>query len=190
MVECQAALQAPKSILTIPGGYGLGHKMIRTVWLAVICLTLVSALAVGKAVRAPADPKGPELSADETTVVVGHAQDTLSKADRLEINHVRHEIPPQPVLQSIEPAVPVVTPPRPPMETKIISRHWHDPNAFSSSLKNSKQIETNNKSKNVDRKRSQAADRSKPAEPVKPCSRPVPLGDLLRSVKLSPGCTS
>ena len=89
--------------------------MIRTVWLAIICLVLVSALAAGKALRTPADPAVAELSADETTVGIGHAQDTLSKADRLEINYVRQEIPSQPVLQSIEPAAPVVIPPKPPI---------------------------------------------------------------------------
>jgi hypothetical protein len=167
--------------------------MIRTVWLAIICAVLVSALAVGKALRTPADPASAELSADETTVGIGHAQDTLSKADRLEINYVRPEIPSQPVLQSIEPAAPVVTPPRPPMETKIISRHWRDPNAFSSSLKNAKptkQSDSNKTSKNVDRKRNQAADRSKSAEPVKPCNRLGPIADLLKSVNLSPACAS
>lgn len=167
--------------------------MIRTVRLAIICVVLVSALAAGKALRTPADPAVAELSADETTVGIGHAQDTLSKADRLEINYVRQEIPSQPVLQSIEPAAPVVTPPRPPTETKIISRHWRDPNAFSSSLKNSKptkQTDSNKTSKNVDRKRNQAADRSKSAEPVKPCNRLGPIGDLLKSINLAPACTS
>jgi hypothetical protein len=167
--------------------------MIRTVWLAIVCLALVGALAAGKALKTPADPTVAELSADQTTVGIGNAQDTLSKADRLEINYVRQETPPQAVLQSIEPAAPVVTPSSPPMENKIISRHWRDPNAFSSSLKDSKptkQTESNKTSKNVDRKRNQAADRSKPAEPVKPCNRLGPIGDLLRSVNLSSSCAS
>jgi hypothetical protein len=166
--------------------------MIRTVWLAIVCLALVSALAAGKALRTPAGPTAAEISADESTVGIGVAQDTLSKADRLQINYVRQETPPQANLQSIEPIAPVTTPPSRPMETKIISRHWRDPNAFSSSLKNSKQTkqtDTNKKSKNVDRKPNQAADRSRSAEPAKPC-RPGPFGDLLRSVNLSPACAS
>ena len=181
--------------------------MIRTVWLAIICVVLVSALAAGKALRTPADLAVAELSADETAVdetIVGetsvgetsvgmaYAQDTLSKADRLEINYVRPEILPQPVLQATAPAAPVVTPPKPPAETKIISRHWRDPNAFSSSLKNSKparQSDSSKTSQNVDRKRNQAADRSKPAEPVKPC-RLGAIGDLLKSINLSPACAS
>jgi hypothetical protein len=164
--------------------------MIRTVWLAIVCLALVSALAAGKALRTPAGPTAAEISADESTVGIGVAQDTLSKADRLQINYVRQETPPQANLQSIEPIAPVTTPPSRPMETKIISRHWRDPNAFSSSLKNSQPTESKKKSKNVDRKRNQAADRSRPSEPVKPCSRPGPFGDLLRAVNLSPACAS
>jgi len=164
--------------------------MIRTVWLAIVCLALVSALAAGKALRTPAGPTAAEISADESTVGITDAQDTLSKADRLEINYVRQETPPQAVLQSIEPTAPVVTPPRPPVETKIRTRHWRDPNAFSSSLKDSQRTESKKTSKNVDRKRNQAADRSKPSEPVKPCSRPGPVGDLLRAVNLSPACAS
>jgi len=164
--------------------------MIRTVWLATLCLALVSALAAGKALRTSADRTVPELTADQTTVGIGQAQDTLSKADRLEITYVRHEIPPQPVLQSIELIVRAVTPPSPPVETKIISRHWRDPNATSSSLKDSQRTESKKKNKNTDSKRNQAAERSKPSEPVKPCSRPGPFGDLLRAVNLSPACAS
>ena len=167
--------------------------MIRTVWLAIICVVLVSALAVGKGLRTPADPAVAEPSADATTVGMGHAQDTLSKADRLEINYVRPEFPSQPVLPPVAPAAQVVTPPKPPAETKIISRHWRDPNAFSSSLKNAKptkQSDSSKTSKNTDPKRNHAADRSKSAEPVKPCHRLGPIGDLLKSINLSSACPS
>ena len=168
--------------------------MIRTVWLAIICLVLVSALAAGKALRMSVEPAAGELAADATTVGMAHAQDTLSKADRLEISHLRQESSSQSVLPSSEPTVPgIVIPPTLPMEPKIISRHWRDPNAFSSSPKNAKPARPTDPSKtsrNVDRKRNQAADRSKPAEPVKPCTRPGPIGDLLRSVNLSPACAS
>jgi len=58
---------------------------MRTVWLATICLAVLSALAVGKAFRTPADIVA-EAPIDQMTVGTGLAQDTLSKADRLEIN--------------------------------------------------------------------------------------------------------
>lgn len=164
--------------------------MIRTVWLAIVCLALLSALTVGKAVRTPADLAAAGISTDTSTVGIADAEHALSKADRLEINYVRQETPPQAVLQSIEPTAPVIIPPSPPVETKIISRHWRDPHAFSPSLKDSRRSESKKKSQNVDRKRNQAADRSKPSEPVKPCSRPGPFGDLLRAVNLSPACSS
>jgi hypothetical protein len=164
--------------------------MIRTVWFAVLCLAFVGALAAGKALRTPAGPTVAELPADDITVGIDRAQDTLSKADRLEVNYIREEIPPQPISQSIEPAALVVTPPTPRMETKIVSRHWRDPNALSSSSNDSQRTKSEKKSKNVDRKRNQAVDRSKSPEPVKPCSRPGPFGDLLRAVNLSPACAS
>ena len=168
--------------------------MIRTVWLAIICLMLIGALAAGKALMTPADLTVAALSAsaDETTVGIGQAQDTLSKSDRLEIAYVRQEIPSQPVLRSVEPTVPVVMPVSASIETKIISRHWRDPHAFSSrkNVKPTKATDLNKASKTVDRKRNDAADRSKPVEPVKPCSRLGPIGDLLRSVNLSSACTS
>ena len=108
--------------------------MIRTVWLAIVCLALLSALAVGQVLRTPAGIPAAEMSADGSTVGIADADHALSKADRLEINYVRQETPPQAVLQPIEPTAPVVIPPSPPVETKIISRHWRDPHASSPSL--------------------------------------------------------
>lgn len=164
--------------------------MIKTVWLAIVCLALLSALAVGQVLRTPAGIPAAEMSADGSTVGIADADHALSKADRLEINYVRQETPPQAVLQPIEPTAPVVIPPSPSVETKIISRHWRDPHASSPSLQDSRRSEFRKTRKNVDRKRNQAMDRSKPPDPVKPCSRPGPFGDLLRAVNLAPACAS
>jgi len=106
--------------------------MIRTVWLATICLAVLGALAIGKALT-PADPRVAERLADETTVGTDLAQDALSKADRREITYVRQDVPARSVLQPTEPIVPAVSSVPRPAETKIVSRHWHDPNAISSS---------------------------------------------------------
>jgi hypothetical protein len=66
-----------------------------------------------------------------------------------------------------------------------------DPNGISSSHKDSQRTESNKQGKSVDRKRNHAADRFKPSESVKPCSRrPSPFGDLLRTMKVSPACAS
>jgi hypothetical protein len=166
--------------------------MIRTVWLAIICLAVLSALAVAKALKTPADAIIAERPTDQMTVGADLAQDTLSKADRLEITYVRQEILPQSAMQPTKPFIPAVSSTTLPIETKISSRHWHDPNATTSppaKAKQAKQTGTN-KSKIVDRKGGQAADRSKPTEPMKPCSRPGAFGDFLRSLNLSPACDS
>src|SRR6202165_6383619 len=93
------------------GGYsaatGLGQRMIRTVWLATICLAVLSALALGKALRTPADSVVAERPADQMTVGTGLAQDTLSKADRLEITHGRQGIQSQPTAHHHQPLRPI-----------------------------------------------------------------------------------
>jgi hypothetical protein len=138
---------------------GLGLKMIRTIWLATICLAVLSSLAVGKAVmtRTPASPTAPPT--DLTTIGTGLTQDTLGKADRLEITNVRQEVPAASALQPTEPVVLAVASAPPPVANKIISRHWHDPNAFSSvtNSKQTKQPASSKKGKIVDRKGNQAA---------------------------------
>jgi hypothetical protein len=71
--------------------------MMRTVWLATTCLAVLGALAVAKALTTPVAPIV-ERQVDETTVSTGLAQDTLTKADRLEITYVRQETPAEPTL--------------------------------------------------------------------------------------------
>jgi hypothetical protein len=137
--------------------------MIRTIWLATICLAVLSTLAVGKAVMTRAPSSATERPTELTTISTGLTQDTLGKADRLEINYVRQEVPATSALQPTEPVVPTVAPaPPPPVENKIISRHWHDPHAFSSATKpkQTQQTASSKMDKTVGRKGNQAADRS------------------------------
>ena len=167
--------------------------MIRTIWLATICLAVLSSLAVGKALMTRADSPVAERLTGETTVGTGLVPDTLSKADRLEITYVRQEVPAPSAVQPAELIVPAVSSVTVPVANKIISRHWRDPNALSTSAaktKPTKQTAADKKSKTADRKANQAADRSKPADPVKPCSRPGAFGGILRSLNLSPACDS
>jgi hypothetical protein len=141
--------------------------MIRTVWLATICLAVLVSLAVGKALMTRADSVTTERPTDPTTVGAGLTQDTLSKADRLQITYVRQEVPAPSALQPTEPVVPAVASVTPAAENKTISRHGHDPNAFSSAAKpkQSRQTASNNKNKTVDRKDNRPADRSKSVKP-------------------------
>jgi len=113
---------------------------MRTVWLATICLAVLSALAVGKAFRTPADIVA-EAPIDQMTLGTGLAQDTLSKADRLEINYPRKEILLQPAVQPSEPIVPAVS--SVPQEALPSS---------AAKPKQEEQTGSNKKSKAVDRK--------------------------------------
>jgi len=169
--------------------------MIRTVWLALACLAVLGTLAVGKAAFttpvAPASGQGP---ANEATIGrTDFTQDTLAKGDRLEITYVHQEISAHSASQSTESLIPPVPTIVPPVERKIISRHWHDPYATLLSGAKSKQPKravADEKGKSVDPKGNQAADRSKPTEQVKPCNRTGAFDDVLRSLNLSPACDS
>jgi hypothetical protein len=128
---------------------------------------MLSALAAGKALMTRADSVVAVRPTDLTTIGAGLTQDTLRKADRLEITDVRQEVRAPSALQLTEPVVPTVSSVTPAAENKIISRHWHDPNPFSSTAKSiqTRQTASNNKNKTVDRKDNQALDRSKPVKP-------------------------
>src|SRR5437667_3749339 len=112
--------------------------MMRTVWLATTCLAVLGALAVAKALTTPVVPIVAR-QVDERIVSTGLAQDTLTKADRLEITYVRQETPAQPALHPTEPFISPAPTIVPPVETKVISRHWRDPNATTSSAVKFKQ---------------------------------------------------
>src|SRR3984893_436770 len=161
--------------------------MMRTVWRATTCLAVLSALAVGKVLTTPVAPASAHTAVDEATVGTDFNQDALAKGDRLEITYVHQETSTQATAsQPAEALVPPGPAIVPPVETKIISRHWHDPNATPLSATRSKQAVVTKKGKSVE----QAADRSKAIEPVKPCNRTGAFGDLLRSLNLSPACDS
>ena len=100
--------------------------MIRAVWLGTTCLAVIGALAAGKALTTPAASERPAV---ETTTGIGPGEETLTKADRLEIAYVRPEPPARPLLQPSEPPLPAIRSAVPPAETKIVSRHWRDLNA-------------------------------------------------------------
>jgi hypothetical protein len=134
--------------------------MMRKVWLATTCLAVLGALAVGQTLTLPVAPASAHR-ADEATVGTGFNQDALAKGDRLEITYVHQEISAQAIAsQPTEALVPPAPAIVPPVEPKIISRHWHDPNATLLSAARSKQAReavATKKGKSV----YQAADRSK-----------------------------
>jgi hypothetical protein len=159
-------------------------------WLTIACLAVLASLLVGKALKAPV-ALALVTATDETTIGTGSAQDPLTKADRLEFAYGRPEIPVQSALRPTEPLISSVPTGVPPVETKIVSRDWHDPDVTASlagKSKQSAQMATGKKS--VHPKGRRTADRSKPVGHGKPCHRTGAIGDLLKSLRLSPTCVS
>jgi hypothetical protein len=104
--------------------------MIRTIWLAIFCLTCLAALV---AIRIGATPvTRADASRLETTTPADTQQATSTKADKLKVSYI------EPAATTTATPVAIVPPdnaPKPaettvkPAETtiKIVSRHWHDP---------------------------------------------------------------
>jgi hypothetical protein len=159
-------------------------------WLTIACLAVLASLLVGKALKTPV-ALAAVAPIDETTIGTGSAQDPLTKADRLEFAHVRPEIPAQSALPPTQPLIPPVLTSVPPVKTKIVSRDWHDPDVTASLAGKSKQpAQMATGKKSVHPKGRRTADRSKPAGHGKPCHRTGTIGDLLKSLRLSPTCVS
>jgi len=106
----------------------------------------------------------------------------MTKADRLEIAHVRDPIALKPVMLVTK--APDETPSQPPgptaTTTKIVSRHWHDPSARKSAAARRIKGQQPKKRGNVDRE--------KPTVDLRPCRRPEGFAGLLRALNLTPGC--
>jgi hypothetical protein len=160
--------------------------MIRTVWLAAACSIVLGAMAAGKAAKTSATD---EKTAAGGTIGADLDQEPLIKADRLAVTYVRQETPSQSTLLPMETIVPDVPTAISPTETKIISRHWHDPNATNSLAAKSKRTAKKGKSA-ADSRDSQAVDHSKSGEQTKHCDRTAAFSGLLRSLNLAPPCDS
>jgi hypothetical protein len=167
--------------------------MVRTIWLAAICLAVLGAMAVGNVLKAPATPAIHETPADGATVDARKTQEPLAKADRLQIVNVHQEASTEMPSRPIEPVASDVPNSISPEETIIVNRHWHDPNDTNYATAKSKQFRgtaTARKGKSAaDPRGGQAADHTKPPAQTKPCNR-TGVGDFLRSLNLSPACDS
>jgi hypothetical protein len=167
--------------------------MIRTIWLALACLAVLGAVAVGKVLKTPATPTTRETPADGAAVDMGLTQEPLAKADRLQTTNVHQEASTEMTSRPIEPVASDVPNSISPEETIIVNRHWHDPNDTNYATAKSKQFRgaaTARKGKSAaDPRGGQAADHTKPPAQTKPCNR-TGVGDFLRSLNLSPPCDS
>lgn len=167
--------------------------MVRTIWLAVVCLAVLGAVAVGKVLKTPGTPTIHETPAAGVTVDAGATQEPLAKADRLQITNVHQEASTEAESQPIKPVVSDIPNSISPEESIIVNRHWHDPNDTNYAAAKSKQprgIAAARKDKSAaGPKGSQATDRSKLGAQTKPCNR-TGIGDFFRSLNLSPACDS
>jgi hypothetical protein len=157
--------------------------VIRTVWLAVLCSIGLGAMVV---IRAETWTPLPSVKAspEQTTVGESSSQDTLTKADKLEIAYVRDPVALKPVMLVTK--APDETPSQPPSPVatpKIVSRHWHDPNA-----KNSGAAPPGRRTKHQEPKTTKNVERAKAPVDLRPCRRPEGFAGLLRALSLSPGC--
>ena len=116
-------------------------------------------------------------------------QEPLGKADRLQITLVRQEAPSQPTETPADPTAPDVRKVISRAEPKIVSRHWHEPDATNFGVAKSKQAARKGGAAR-DPRDSQAADRSRPSEPTKRCDHTAVFGGLLRTLNLAPACDS
>lgn len=158
--------------------------VIRTVWLAVVGLSGLGAMvAINAETSTP--PPTVEASPDQATVGQAFSQDTLTKADRLDIAYVRRDD------ALVEPAMlvtksPDETPPPSPgpaTPPKIVSRHWHDPNARKSAA-----VSPGQRIRDREPKKSANVDRRKATVDPRTCRRSEGFAGLLKAFNLAPGC--
>jgi hypothetical protein len=134
----------------------------------------------------PTPPPNVEASPDQTTIATGSSQDTLTKADKLEVAYVPDPVPVKPVMLVTK--APDETPSQPlspPATPKLVSRHSHDPNA-----KKVAAVSPGRRIKGQESKKSKNVERAKLPVELRPCPRPEGFAGLLRVLNLSPGCDS
>jgi hypothetical protein len=160
---------------------------MRIVGLPIVCLVLLGAIAI-KAGTAASRPPDIEPMPDKTTAGSGVPQDTLTKADKLEIAYARKVAPVEPVAQFAK-ATPAPSLQLPTTVPKVASRHWHDPNSKKVTKRlQDQRIKTSQSKKGQDSKKSKNVEPPKAILDLRPCRRPEGFAGLLRALNLSPGC--
>jgi hypothetical protein len=160
-----------------------GLNVIRTVWLAVLCLIGLGAMVTIKA-GTPPPPPNARASPDETTIAGASSRDTLTEADKLETAYVHTPLVEEPAMQVTKATN--ETPPVPLRSTtapKVVSPHWHDPD-----VKKSASVSPGRSTKIQQPKNGKSVDGGKATIDPRPCRRPEGFAGLLRALNLSPGC--
>jgi hypothetical protein len=160
---------------------------MRIVGLPIVCLVLFVAIAI-KAGTAASRPPDVEPLPDQMTAGSDIPQETLTKADKLEVAYVSKMIPVEPITRFAK-ATPGSSLPLPTTVPKIASRHWHDPNSIKVTNNSRDQRIKSLQSKKVqESKKGKNAEPSKPIADLRPCRRPVGFAGLLTALNLAPGC--
>ena len=169
---------------------------------AALILVGVGSLAAMEFQTPPRVAKAVNQPLTQSTVGVGDSQDTLAKADRLEIPYFQNELPTQPIsfVARMPPAdsAPVIskTPVVSKEASKIVSGNRRDAKtkkvAFAGpkprpKIPDSKPGPKTTDSKTTDSKTVANTSRSKAPMDVKPC-RPNAFDSFLKALNLSSGC--
>ena len=164
---------------------------------AALILVGVGSLAAMEFQTPPRVAKAVNQPLTQSTVGVGDSQDTLAKADRLEIPYFQNELPTQPIsfVARMPPAdsAPVIskTPVVSKEASKIVSGNRRDAKtkkvAFAGPKPRPKIPDSKSRPKTTDTKAVANTSRSKAPMDVKPC-RPNAFDSFLKALNLSSGC--
>lgn len=161
---------------------------MRVVGLPIVGLVLLAAIAI-KAGTAASRPPDIEPLPEQTTARPDVPQDTLTKADKLEIPYMRGVTRPVDQVTRLANATPRPSLPRPLVVAKIASRQRHEPNSIKvTSNAQDRHIKSPESKKAREAKKSKNVEPSKPMVDLRPCRRPEGFAGLLRALNLSPGC--
>lgn len=150
-------------------------------WLAVPCSIGLGAM-VAISAGYPMPTPNVETAPEQMTIATGSSDDTLTKADKLEIAYVPIAV--EPVVLATPASDESSPQPRRLTIPKIIGRHWHDHDA--------KKLVAVSRDRRINiqqpKKNGKGVDRVKATVDLRPCRRPEGFAGLLRALNLSPGC--
>jgi hypothetical protein len=155
--------------------------VIRTLWLAVLCLIGLGAM-IASNVGSPTPTPNEGASPEQKPIAADSSHDTLTMADRLEIAYV--PVAAEPVVLATPISDESSPQPRRLTIPKIISRHLHDHSAKKLvAVSPDRRINIQQPKRN-----GKGVDRAKATVDLRPCRRPEGFAGLLRALNLSSGC--
>jgi hypothetical protein len=161
---------------------------MRIVGVPIVCLVLLAALAI-KAGTAASRPPDIEPLPDQTAARPDVPQNTLTKADKLEIPYMRGVARPVDPATRLANATPEPSLPLPPVIAKSASRQRHEANSIKvTNNSQDRHIKSSQSTKAREAKKSKNIEPPKPMVDLRPCRRPEGFAGVLRALNLSPGC--